>query len=64
MCIPLSLLGNGWVKLTAATNIEATREESLAASFCNQSVSYLRKVGDKFFPELLVRGRVSKWITN
>jgi hypothetical protein len=38
----------------AATNTYATTEELLEASFSIRSVSYQRKEGDYFFPELLV----------
>jgi hypothetical protein len=61
MCIPVSLLGNGLVKyspivvseglgenVTAATNTYARVAELLDSSFCQS------KVGDYFFPELLV----------
>jgi hypothetical protein len=55
ICIPLSLLRNGWVKeVTAATNTHLTIKELLEASFSMSSVSHQRK-GDKFFPELLVK---------
>jgi hypothetical protein len=40
--------------VTAATNTHATKEELLDALFSMRSVSYQRKVGDYFFPELLV----------
>jgi hypothetical protein len=40
--------------VTAATNTDATIEELLDASFSLRSLSYERKVGDKFFPEFLV----------
>jgi hypothetical protein len=40
-------------KVTAATNIHTTIEELLEASFSMRSVSYGRKVGDQFVPELL-----------
>jgi hypothetical protein len=38
----------------AATNAHATIEELLDTSFYMRSVSYQRKLGDYFFPELLV----------
>jgi hypothetical protein len=37
----------------AETNTQATVEELLGTSFSMWSVSYQRKVGDWFFPELL-----------
>jgi hypothetical protein len=40
--------------VTVATNTQATIEELLDASLSMLSVSYLRKVGDQFFPILLV----------
>jgi hypothetical protein len=40
--------------VTMATNTHATIEELLGASFSMQSLLYQRKVGDYFFPELLV----------
>jgi hypothetical protein len=40
--------------VTAATNTQASIEELLDASFSIRAVSYQRKVGDYFFPELLV----------
>jgi hypothetical protein len=40
--------------VTAATNTLATAEELFDASFSMQFVSYQRKVGYKFFSELLV----------
>jgi hypothetical protein len=40
--------------VTAATYTHAAIEEFLDASFSLQSVSYQRKVGERFFPELLV----------
>jgi hypothetical protein len=39
---------------TAATNTYITIEELLDASFSMRSVSYQRKIGDWFFPELLI----------
>jgi hypothetical protein len=45
------LLGRG---ATAAKNTHATIEELLNASVSMRSMSYQRKVGDWFFPELLV----------
>jgi hypothetical protein len=50
MCITLSLLGN----LTAAMNTDATKEELLKDLFSVRPMSYRKKIGDKFFPELLV----------
>jgi hypothetical protein len=47
--------------VTAATNAEVTIEELLDASFCMLSISRQRKVGDYFFPELLVFFRDRKW---
>jgi hypothetical protein len=40
--------------VTAATNVHATIKEFLDASFSMQPVLYQRKVGNLFFPELLV----------
>jgi hypothetical protein len=40
--------------VTAVPNTHVTIKESLDASFSMQLVSYRRKVGDQFFPELLV----------
>jgi hypothetical protein len=41
---------------TEAKNTHATIEELLDASLTMRSLSYQRKVGDWFFPELLVKG--------
>jgi hypothetical protein len=50
--IPLHMLCNGWViNVTAAT---VRREQLLEALFSIFFVSYERKVGDYFFPELLL----------
>jgi hypothetical protein len=35
-------------------NVNVTTEELLDTSFSMRSVSYQRKLGDQFFPELLV----------
>jgi hypothetical protein len=48
VCIPLSLLGNNQVETFPR------QQELLEASFSMRSVSYQRKVDDKFFLELLV----------
>jgi hypothetical protein len=40
--------------VTAATNTEATIEEFLEVQFSMRSVWCQRKVGDYFFPELIV----------
>jgi hypothetical protein len=40
--------------VTAASNTHAAIEELLDASSYTESVSYQRKIGDWFFPELLV----------
>jgi hypothetical protein len=40
--------------VTAATNTHETIEELLDVSFSIRSVRYERKVGDQFFPELLL----------
>jgi hypothetical protein len=40
--------------VTAATNTHVTKEGLLETSFYMQSMLYQRKVGDWFFPELLV----------
>jgi hypothetical protein len=45
--------------IPVATN-KRKREELLDSSFSMQSVSYQRKVGDHFFPELLVYFVISK----
>jgi hypothetical protein len=51
---PLSLIGNGSVKDTAVRNKYATTE-LLDATFFMRSVSYQRKAGDWFFPELVFK---------
>jgi hypothetical protein len=40
--------------VTAVTNTHATLEELLVASFSMWPVSYQGKVGDQFFPELVL----------
>jgi hypothetical protein len=41
--------------VTTATNENATLEELFVASFSMRSVLYQKKVGDRLFPELLVK---------
>jgi hypothetical protein len=48
--------------VTAATNRHATIEELLDASSSMRSMSYQRKVGGLFFPELLVFNKESHYI--
>jgi hypothetical protein len=40
--------------VTAATNTQATIEALLDASFSMRTLSFQKKIGDYFFPELLV----------
>jgi hypothetical protein len=54
---PLTLLGNGWVKTFQRQGIHATIEDLLDASFSMLLLSYTRKIGDYFIPELLVPHR-------
>jgi hypothetical protein len=53
VCICM-LLGNGSVKMLPRQRIRATIEKLLDASFSVRSMSYKKKIGDYFFPELLV----------
>jgi hypothetical protein len=46
--------------IIAATNAHATIEELFDALFYMMPVSYQRKVGDQFFPELLVSALVPR----
>jgi hypothetical protein len=54
ICIPLTARQRLGKNVTAAMNTYATIQDLLDASFSVRSVSYQRKVGDQFFPELLV----------
>jgi hypothetical protein len=51
MYVATQLLGKN---VTAVTNTHATIGELLGASSSMRSASYQKKVGDYFFPELLV----------
>jgi hypothetical protein len=53
MCIPLSLLYNGLVKIFTRQWIHTTARESLDTSFSARFLPY-QTIGDLFFPELLV----------
>jgi hypothetical protein len=50
--------------VTAATNAHATVEEFLEASSSMRSVSYERKAGYQFFPEILVLVLISILLRN
>jgi hypothetical protein len=56
MCIPPLIVARQRFgkHASAAINTRATTEELLDVSFSMRAVSYKRKVGDLFFPELLV----------
>jgi hypothetical protein len=55
VCIPLIVARQRLGKhILAATNTHATIEELLDAAFYVRCVSYRRKVGEYFFPELVV----------
>jgi hypothetical protein len=54
MCIYLPLLGKSSAKTLPRQPIHATIEELLDALFFIMCVSYQNKVGDWFFPELVL----------
>jgi hypothetical protein len=50
--------------VTSAMNTRATIEELLDVSFSMWSVTYKRKVGDLFFPELLIYQNIGSDLPN
>jgi hypothetical protein len=53
VCVPPTIAKQRLGKdVTAATETHAAIEDLLDVYFCMRSVSYYRKVGDLFFPEL------------
>jgi hypothetical protein len=55
LCISAIIARQRLVKnVTTTTNTQATTETFLDSSFPVRSVSYQRKLGDQFFPELLI----------